>query len=129
MEVGEAQVLKELKYKNVKPIYMIDEYGNIYSKYKKNFLKAQKDKDGIYKKEGKMYKLNLENIGDLKLITQTQYADALGLSFDYINKVFNNKLDVKLSTAKCIISLAYNIPVRDSELMQKLLAKHFIKIK
>ena len=48
-EVGEAQVLKELKYKNVKPIYMIDEYGNIYSKYKKNFLKAQKDKDGYLK--------------------------------------------------------------------------------
>lgn len=52
-EVGEAQVLKELKYKNVKPIYMIDEYGNIYSKYKKNFLKAQKDKDGYLKRRVK----------------------------------------------------------------------------
>lgn len=76
-----------------------------------------------------MYELNLENIGDLKLITQTQYAEALGLTTEYINKVFNNKLNVKLPTAKCIISLAYNIPVRDSELMLELLAKHFIKIK
>ena len=72
-----------------------------------------------------MYELNLENLGDLKLITQTQYAEALGLSIEYIDKVFNGKLAVKLSTAKCIISLAYNIPVRDSEQMQELLTKHF----
>lgn len=28
-------MLKELKYKDIKPVYKIDEYGNIYSKYKK----------------------------------------------------------------------------------------------
>lgn len=40
---------KILKYKDVKPIYTIDEYGNIYSEYKKDFLKVQKDKDGYLK--------------------------------------------------------------------------------
>lgn len=39
-------MLKELKYKDVKPIYKIDERGNIYSKYKNGFLKPKKDKDG-----------------------------------------------------------------------------------
>lgn len=46
LEVGVAQVLKILKYKNVKPIYKIDENGNIYSEYKKDYLKPKKDKDG-----------------------------------------------------------------------------------
>lgn len=43
---GEVQVFRELKYKNVKPLYLIDEYGNVYSKYKKGYLKSKKDKDG-----------------------------------------------------------------------------------
>ena len=42
-------MLKELKYKDVKPIYKIDEYGNVYSKHKKGYLKASKDKDGYLK--------------------------------------------------------------------------------
>lgn len=45
-EDGGVLVLKELKYKDVKPIYKIDERGNIYSKYKNGFLKPKKDKDG-----------------------------------------------------------------------------------
>ena len=40
---------KILKYKDVKPIYTIDECGNIYSEYKKDFLKIQKGKDGYLK--------------------------------------------------------------------------------
>ena len=43
---GEVLVFKNLKYKDVKNIYKIDEYGNIYSEYKKDFLKPKKDKDG-----------------------------------------------------------------------------------
>lgn len=39
-------MLKRLKYKDVKPIYMIDEYGNIYSEYKKEYLTPKIDKDG-----------------------------------------------------------------------------------
>ena len=39
-------MFRELKYKNVKPLYLIDEYGNVYSKYKKGYLKPKKDKDG-----------------------------------------------------------------------------------
>lgn len=46
LEVGVVLVFKQLKYKDVKPIYKIDEYGNIYSKYKKGFLKTKKDKNG-----------------------------------------------------------------------------------
>ena len=77
----------------------------------------------------RMYKLNLDNLGDIELISQQQYIKALGLSQDYINKVFNEKLAVKLSTAKCIISLAYNISVRDNEQMKELLEKHFTIVK
>ena len=77
----------------------------------------------------RMYKLNLENLGDIGLISQTQYKKALGLSADYVNRIFTNKLAIKLSTAKCLISLAYNISVRDSEQMQELLEKHFIIVK
>ena len=39
-------MFKALKYKDVKPLYTIDEYGNIYSKYKNNYIKTRKDKDG-----------------------------------------------------------------------------------
>lgn len=40
---------KEIKYKNVKPFYKIDEFGRIYSKYKQDYLKPVKDKDGYLK--------------------------------------------------------------------------------
>lgn len=76
-----------------------------------------------------MYELNLENVGDLKLISQMKYAESLGLSNVYLNKIFNNNSRLKLSTAKCIISLAYDISVRDSEQMQELLDKHFTRVK
>lgn len=76
-----------------------------------------------------MYGLNLENIGELGLISQTQYAEQLGVTVDYINRVFNGKLAVKLITAKGIISLAYNITMRGNEQMQELLEKHFTVIK
>ena len=36
----------KINYKYIKDIYKIDEYGNIYSEYKKGFLKPKKDKDG-----------------------------------------------------------------------------------
>lgn len=39
-------MLKKLEYKDVKPLYKIDEYGNIFSTYKNNFLKPNKDKNG-----------------------------------------------------------------------------------
>lgn len=42
--------MKPLVYKNVKPnLYLIDEYGNIYSNYKKGFMSPTKDKDGYLK--------------------------------------------------------------------------------
>ena len=44
--ISEVQMFKNLKYKDVKPIYKINEYGEIYSKYKKGYLKPKKDKDG-----------------------------------------------------------------------------------
>lgn len=76
-----------------------------------------------------MYELNLENIGELGLISQTQYAEQLGVTVDYINKVFNAKLAAKLLTVKGIISLAYNISIRDNDQMKELLAKHFTLVK
>ena len=39
-------MLKDLKYKDIKSIYKIDEYGNVYSLYKKGYLKPKKDKNG-----------------------------------------------------------------------------------
>ena len=39
-------MVKKLKYKNVKPLYLIDEYGNVYSNYKNGYLSPKKDKDG-----------------------------------------------------------------------------------
>lgn len=76
-----------------------------------------------------MYQLNLENIGDIGLIKQVEYAEQLGLTTVYINKVFKGEFAVKLATAKGMISLAYNISVRDNEQMKELLEKHFIAIR
>ena len=45
----EALMMKNLTYKDVRPIYKIDENGNIYSLYKKAILKPRKDKDGYLK--------------------------------------------------------------------------------
>lgn len=39
-------MLKELEYKDVKPLYKIDEYGNVFSIYKNDYLKPKTDKDG-----------------------------------------------------------------------------------
>lgn len=42
--------MEPICYKNVKPgLYLIDEHGNIYSNYKKDFLTPGKDKDGYLK--------------------------------------------------------------------------------
>lgn len=46
MEAGEALMLKKLEYKDVKPLYKIDEYGNVFSIYKNDYLKPKTDKDG-----------------------------------------------------------------------------------
>lgn len=73
----------------------------------------------------KKYRLNKENLDTLDLFSQKKYADALGLSTVFLNKIFNNNAVVKLGTAKGIISLAYDISVRDNERMQELLEKHF----
>lgn len=56
---GEVQVFKELKYKEVKSLYLIDEYGRVYSKYKRGYLKPKKDKDGY---------LSLSLVGKDKLV-------------------------------------------------------------
>ena len=40
---------KTIKYKNISDIYLISEYGDIYSKYYRRKLKASKDKDGYLK--------------------------------------------------------------------------------
>lgn len=39
-------MLKKLEYKDVKPLYKIDEYGNVFSIYKNDYLKPKADKDG-----------------------------------------------------------------------------------
>ena len=49
-EVQECINMKPIKYKNVKEgLYLIDEYGNIYSNYSKKYLSPTKDKDGYLK--------------------------------------------------------------------------------
>ena len=48
--VQQGSKMKPVIYKNVKRgLYLIDEYGNIYSNYKKDFLIPNKDKDGYLK--------------------------------------------------------------------------------
>lgn len=74
-----------------------------------------------------MYKIKSENLNELSIISQMQYAEVLGLTNVYINLIFRGKKSVKLVIAKSIISLAYNISVRNSEQMQELLEKHFTK--
>lgn len=76
-----------------------------------------------------MYELNLKNIGELGLISQTKYSEELGLSTVYINKVFKGEFPVKLLTAKGIISLAYNVAIRGNDQMKELLDKHFTLVK
>ena len=45
-----TQDMVPIQYKNIKEgLYLIDEYGNIYSNYKKDFLLPTKDKDGYLK--------------------------------------------------------------------------------
>lgn len=44
--VGGQLVLKDIVYKNIKNLYKIDEYGNVWSKYKNGYLKPKIDKDG-----------------------------------------------------------------------------------
>lgn len=48
-EVGAVQMLKPIDYKNINSAYKIDEYGNVYSEYKKGFMTPVKDKDGYLK--------------------------------------------------------------------------------
>lgn len=75
-----------------------------------------------------MYKFNLENSDWIKRLHQKYYANVLGLSQEYICKIFNSKLNCKLVYVKSIISIAYGISIEDYR-MQSLIEKHFIKIK
>ena len=42
-------MLKSIKYKNIDSNYKVDEYGNVYSDYKKGYMTPAKDKDGYLK--------------------------------------------------------------------------------
>ncbi len=74
-----------------------------------------------------MYKVNEENVEILTRIKATAYSQLLGLSTTVLSLLFNGKTTTKLSTAKAIISVAYNISVTDGK-MDELLEKHFEKI-
>ena len=78
--------------------------------------------------KSKMYELNTDNLGILDLFSQKKYADCTGLTETYINAMFRKRYSVKLVTAKAIISMAYDISIRDSEQMAELLEKHFIRV-
>lgn len=80
-------------------------------------------------KYSKIYKVNLDYVDDFKMIKTKEYMKQLGICKEYINRMFNQQRNLKLTTAKSLISLVYNIPVRDSDQMRELLAKHFIEIK
>lgn len=75
-----------------------------------------------------MYKIKEENIEKLTYIKPMFYSEVLGLTPTLIYQLFGGKCTTKLSTAKAIISIAYNIPVTD-EKMDELLEKHFVNSK
>lgn len=76
----------------------------------------------------KIYMVNPEYADELKIIKNKEYMKQLGLSPEFLTRMFNQKRNLKLSTAKCFISLAYNISVRDNEQMKELLDRHFIEV-
>lgn len=73
-----------------------------------------------------MYRLNLKELGRIGLIQPTTYSKILGLSANVMYMFFRGETTTKLSTAKGIISLAYDIPIGDSSI-DELVEKHFIK--
>lgn len=74
-----------------------------------------------------MYKIKENTVDRLTCIKSTAYAQILGLTSTVLSLLFNGKSTTKLSTAKGIISVAYNIPLTD-EKMEELLEKHFTKV-
>lgn len=74
-----------------------------------------------------MYKIKENAVDRLTCIKSTAYAQILGLTSTVLSLLFNGKSTTKLSTAKGIISVAYNIPLTD-EKMEELLEKHFTKV-
>ena len=74
-----------------------------------------------------MYKIKEENIEALSKIKLVAYSELLGLSVPALSVLFNGKATTKLSTAKAILSVAYNVSVTDSR-MEELLEKHFTKM-
>ena len=74
-----------------------------------------------------MYRIKEENVEKLSYIKPIFYSETLGLTLTLLYQLFNGKCTTKLSTAKSIISIAYNIPISD-ERMNDLLEKHFTKI-
>lgn len=74
-----------------------------------------------------MYKIKEENVETLTRIKLTAYSQLLGITSSVLSLLFNCKSTTKLSTAKAIISVAYNISVTD-EKMDELVEKHFEKI-
>lgn len=74
-----------------------------------------------------MYKIREENLETLSRIKLIAYSELLGLSVPVLSLLFNGKSTTKLSTAKAIISVAYNISVTN-EKMDELVEKHFEKI-
>lgn len=97
--MGFNTVLKRLKYKDVKPIYKIDEYGNIFSEYKNNYLNPKKDKDGY---------LSLALVGK----NRTIYVRVA--TFKEIAKIYNvdksTISNIKRKKSWKYISKRYNFP-------------------
>lgn len=75
-----------------------------------------------------MYRIKIEELDRLGLIGNKYYAEALGITPEYVSYIKCGKFAVKTPIAKGMISLAYGIPLSDYKI-DELLEKHFTKEK
>lgn len=73
-----------------------------------------------------MYKIKIEELDRLSLLTNKFYAEMLGITPQYVSNLLCGKISVKAPIAKGIISIAYGISLNDYK-MEELMKKHFVK--
>lgn len=128
--------MKPIIYKNVKKgLYLIDEYGNIYSNYKKDFIKSRPDKNGYL--HIKLSGGSRENRCDVRIATLVAYHfigdPPEGMKDPTVNHIDGNILNNHYSNLEWLerktnSSIRKNIAAEESNGTSKLTKEQVLKI-
>lgn len=76
-----------------------------------------------------MYRLKQSSIDEFKLIRAVGYASLIGINDTFVSSILNANKPCSEMLARSMISVRFNISLQETDKINELLEKHFIKEK